>query len=139
MLFGRIANGVPRFLRSTAVLTQLPYQYRRSQCSVITVQALVLAVVHVALKQPATGVLDIMRLAWDEWSYPELLLLWGRSDTRISEACFIEKSRISGRLGMPRGESPWHAQNPFLGEWRKTLATTHYSVKRSDITGNRFK
>ena len=28
---------------------------------------------------------------------------------------------VSGRLGMPESKSPWHAQNPLLGEWRKTL------------------
>ena len=30
-------------------------------------------------------VFHIMFLTWDDWSYPQLLLLWGISDRRIAE------------------------------------------------------
>ena len=32
-----------------------------------------------------------------------------------SGAAFEQKQRVSGRLGMPGGKSPRHAQNPLLG------------------------
>ena len=45
IIFGRIASGIAQFLCSTVVLMQLMYQYMYCQCSVTTVQALMLAVV----------------------------------------------------------------------------------------------
>ena len=68
---------------------------------------------------------------------PFLLLLWGLSDSRIAELHKIPRSfsiklhsetQVSGRLGMSRGRSPRHAQNPLSGEWRKTLSITHHAL-----------
>ena len=77
IIFGRIASGIAWFLCSTVVLMQLMYQYMYCQCSVTTVQALMLAVV--ALKQPRTILHD------------------------DSGVVFCRKKIwVSGRLGMPR-------------------------------------
>ena len=56
---------------------------------------------------------------------PQLFLLWELSDQRIAEAWFEEKTRFSGRLSMPGGKFPGHAENLLLCEWRKTLLPTH--------------
>ena len=84
---------------------------------------------------------DIRSLTWDEWSYPEGVILpivtLGLSDPRIAELrempqSFIIKlyseTQVSGRLGMSGGISPRHAQNPLSGERRKTLAITHHAL-----------
>ena len=84
---------------------------------------------------------DIRSLTWDEWSYPEGVILpivtLGLSDPRIGELrempqSFIIKlyseTQVSGRLGMSGGISPRHAQNPLSGERRKTLSITHHAL-----------
>ena len=38
------------------------------------------------------------------------------------------ETQVSGRLGMSGGISPRHAQNPLLGERRKTLSITHHAL-----------
>ena len=69
-----------------------------------------------------------------------LLLLWGLSDPRIAELREMPRSfsiklhsetQVSGHLGMSRGRSPRHAQNPLSGERRKTLSITHYALSPS--------
>ena len=66
-----------------------------------------------------------------------LLLLWGLSDPRIAEPREMLQSfsiklhsenQVSGHLGMSGGRSPRHAQNPLLGERRKTLSITHHAL-----------
>ena len=56
-----------------------------------------------------------------------LLLLWGLSDPRIAELHEMPQSfsiklhsetQVSSRLGMSRGRSPRHAQNPLSGKRR---------------------
>ena len=61
IIFGRIASGIPWLLRSTAVLMQLSHQCWRC-CR---------------LQKSITGnsVFDIRSLTWDEWSYPEGVIL----------------------------------------------------------------
>ena len=65
-------------------------------------------------------VFAIRSLAWDEWSYPQLLRLWRLSDWRIAELwsrprCFSIKlhikTQVFDRLGMSDGKSPRHGQN----------------------------
>ena len=63
---------------------------------------------------------------------------WGLSDSRIAELREMSRSfsiklhselhRVSGRLGMSGGRSHRHAQNPLLGERRKTLSITHHAL-----------
>ena len=66
---------------------------------------------------------------------PCLLLLWGLSDPRIAELREMPRSfsirlhcetQVSGRLGLSGCRYPRHAQNPLLGEQRKTLLITHH-------------
>ena len=80
---------------------------------------------------------DIRSLTWDEWSYPEGVLLWGQSDPRIAELREMpqsfsiklhSKTQVSGRLGMSWGISPRHAQNPLSNERRKTLSITRHAL-----------
>ena len=84
---------------------------------------------------------DIRSLTWDEWSYPEGVILpiatLGLSDQRIAELRKVPQSfiiklysetQVSGRLGMSGGISPRHAQNPLSGEGRKTLSITHHAL-----------
>ena len=61
-------------------------------------------------------------------SYPYLLLRWGLSDPMIAESCFVEIELSLDVWACLGGKSPKNAQNPFLGEGRKTLATTHYGL-----------
>ena len=67
---------------------------------------------------------------------PFQLLLWGLTNPRIAELHEMPRSfsiklhsetQVYGRLGMSGGRSPRHAQNPLLGEWRKTLSITHHT------------
>ena len=69
-----------------------------------------------------------------ELSY--LLLLWGLSDPRIAELREMQwsfsiklhsETQVSGRLGMSGSRSHRHAQNPLLGEQRKTHSITHHA------------
>ena len=69
-----------------------------------------------------------------------LLLLWGLSDPTIEELremprCSSIKlhsgTQVSSRLGMSGGRSPRDAQNPLLGERRKTLSITHHALSPS--------
>ena len=84
---------------------------------------------------------DIRFLTWDEWSYPEGVILptvtLGLSDPRIAELREMPQSfsiklhsetQVSGRLGMSGGISPRHAQSPLSGERRKTLSITHHAL-----------
>ena len=66
-----------------------------------------------------------------------LLLLWGLCNPRIAELRKMpqsfsiklhSKTQVSGRLGMSRGRSPTHAQNPLSGERRKTLSITYHAL-----------
>ena len=116
IFFGWIASSIPWFLCSTAVLMQLSYQCRHFQCSDTTVQTLLLAVA--ALKQ-LTKVLDSMWLNEVTFSFVPPGI-----SPKDNGAMFCR--RVSGRLGMPGGKYPRHARNPLLGEWRKTLSTTHH-------------
>ena len=68
---------------------------------------------------------------------PFLWLLWGLSDQKISELCempwsfnikFHSETQVCCRLDMPGGRSPRHAQNPLVGEQRKTLSITHHAL-----------
>ena len=62
IIFGRIASGVPWFLRSTAEPMQHPHQcwrWCRPWMPYIT----------------SNSVFDIRSLTWDEWSYPEGVIL----------------------------------------------------------------
>ena len=38
------------------------------------------------------------------------------------------QTQVSDHLGMSGGRYPRHAQNPFLGERRKTLSMTHHAI-----------
>ena len=106
--FAQIAGGVPWFLRSTVVPMQLPHQCRHCQCSVIVTAGT--GVSRGSLKQPRI-VFDIRSLTWDqgkypwwdEWSFPQLLLLWGLSYPGIAEPCYEQINPVSGFLGMPEG------------------------------------
>ena len=69
-----------------------------------------------------------------------LLLHWGLSDPRIAELREMpqsfsiklhSKTQVSGRLGMSRGRSPRHAQNPLSGKGRKMLSITHHALSPS--------
>ena len=44
--------------------------------------------------QNRNRVFYIRSLTWDEWSYPQLLLLWGLSDPRIAELFLIKKTNL---------------------------------------------
>ena len=72
---------------------------------------------------------DIRSLTWDEWSYPEGVILpiitLGLSDPRIAELREMSQgfsiklhseTQVSGRLSMSEGWSPRHAQNPLSVE-----------------------
>ena len=68
---------------------------------------------------------------------PFQLLLWGLSNPRIAELREMPRSfsielhsetQVYGRLGMSGGRCLRHAQNPLLGEWRKTLSITHHTL-----------
>ena len=84
---------------------------------------------------------DIRSLTWDEWSYPEGIILpivtMGTIRPEDSGAAQMPRSfsiklhsetQVSGRLGMSEGRSPRHAQNPLSGERRKTLSITHHDL-----------
>ena len=84
---------------------------------------------------------DIRSLTWDEWSYPEGVILpivtlgtirHEDSGAARNATSFIIKlyseTQVSGRLGMSGGISPRHAQNPLSGERRKTLSITHHAL-----------
>ena len=84
---------------------------------------------------------DIRSLTWDEWSYPEGVILpivtLGTIRPEVAELrkmpqSFIIKlyseTQVSGRLGMSGGISPRHAQNTLSGERRKTLSITHHAL-----------
>ena len=70
---------------------------------------------------------DIRSLTWDEWSYPEGVILPARNATSFIIKLYSE-TQVSGRLGMSGGISPRHAQNPLSGERRKTLSITHHAL-----------
>ena len=84
---------------------------------------------------------DIRSLTWDEWSYPEGVILpivtlgtirpedsgAARNATSFIIKLYSE-TQVSGRLGMSGGISPRHAQNPLSGERRKTLSITHHAL-----------
>ena len=85
---------------------------------------------------------DIRSLTWDEWSYPEGVILpnivtLGTIHPRIAElrkmpqSFSIKLHRESSSLRLSEGISPRHAQNPLLGERRKTLWITHYAISPS--------
>ena len=66
-----------------------------------------------------------------------LLLFWGLSDSRIAELRkmpqsfsnkFLSETQVSGCLGMSEGRSPRHAQNPLLGERKKTLSISRIAM-----------
>ena len=78
---------------------------------------------------------DIRSLTWDEWSFPEgvilpIVTLWTiePEDSGVSALNCTGKTQVSGRLGMSGGISPRHAQNPLSGERRKTLSITHHAL-----------
>ena len=87
------------------------------------------------------SVFDIRSLTWDEWSYPEGVILpivtlgtirpedsgAARNATSFIIKLYSE-TQVSGRLGMSGGISPRHAQNPLSGERRKTLSITHHAL-----------
>ena len=83
-----------------------------------------------------TDKIECSTYTWDEWSYPQLLLLWqwGLSDPRISELCkrpqcFNNKLSSEAFLrssGHVWGWIAWICPNPLLGEWRETLPITHH-------------
>ena len=84
---------------------------------------------------------DIRSLTWDEWSYPEGVILpivtlgtirpedsgAARNATSFIIKLYSE-TQVSGCLGMSGGISPRHAQNPLSGERRKTLSITHHAL-----------
>ena len=84
---------------------------------------------------------DIRSLTWDEWSYPEGVILpivtlgtirpedsgAARNATSFIIKLYSE-TQVSGRLGLSGGISPRHAQNPLSGERRKTLSITHHAL-----------
>ena len=128
IIFGRIASGLPWFLRSTAEPMQHPHQcwsWCRPWWPWVT----------------GNSVFDIRSLTWDEWSYPEGVILpivtlgtirpedsgAARNATSFIIKLYSE-TQVSGRLGMSGGISPRHAQNPLSGERRKTLSITHHAL-----------
>ena len=79
---------------------------------------------------------------------PFLLLLWELSHPRIAELREMPQSfsiklhseaQVSGRLGMSGGRSSRHAQNPLLGERRKTLSITIFPHKARCSRGRRLR
>ena len=77
-------------------------------------------------------VFDLRSLTWDEWDYPEgvILPIVNLGTIRPEDSgCFSIKlhreTQVSGRLGMSGGRSPRHA---LSGEWRKTLSITHHAL-----------
>ena len=84
---------------------------------------------------------DIRSLTWDEWSYPEGVILpivtlgtirpedsgAARNATSFIIKLYSE-TQVSGRLGMSGGISPRHAQNPLSGVRRKTPSITHHAL-----------
>ena len=54
----------------------------------------------------------------------------GKDVTVVESFCYSRHSetQVSGRLGMSGGRSPRLAQNPLLGERRKTLSITHHAL-----------
>ena len=86
---------------------------------------------------------DIRSLTWDEWSYPEGVILpivtlgtirhedSGAALREMPQSFIIKlysETQVSGRLGMSGGISPRHAQNPLSGEQRRTLSITHHAL-----------
>ena len=84
-------------------------------------------------------VFDIRSLTWDEWSYPEGVILpivtLGTIRPEDSVAVRMPQSfsiklhseiQVSGRLGMSGGRSPRHA--PLSRERRKTISITHHAL-----------
>ena len=84
---------------------------------------------------------DIRSLLWDEWSYPEGVILpivtSGIIRPEDSGAAHMPQSfsiklhsetQVSGRLSMSGARSPGHAKNPLCGEQRKTLSITHHAL-----------
>ena len=82
-----------------------------------------------------------MSVMWDEWSYPEGVILpivtLGTIRPEDSGAAQMPQSfsiklhretQVSGRLAISGGISPRHAQNPLSGERRKTLSITHHAL-----------
>ena len=85
-------------------------------------------------------VFDIRSLTWDEWSYPQLLLLWGLYDPRIAEPSFEQKENESldvraslgvNPLNMPRtaylASEVKHSQQPTMPLYHLTL-TYHLCI-----------
>ena len=85
----------------------------------------------VALNNRQYSVFDIRSLTWDEWSYPEGVILpivtlgtirpEDSGAARNATAEFHSETQVTSRLGMSGGGSPRHAQIPLSGERRKTL------------------
>ena len=79
-----------------------------------------------------------MSLTWDEWSYPEGVILpivtlgtIRPEDSGASAKCHrfsalncTGKTQVSGRLAISGGISPRHAQNPLSGGRKKKLSIT---------------
>ena len=102
IIFGRIANGVSRLLRSTVVSMQLV--------------------------QPVIGCLHyVSHVRW-----MGLLLAidtLGTIRPEDSGATFEQKNRITGRLGMSGGKSTGHDRNSFIGRVKEnTLINPPYPI-----------
>ena len=68
----------------------------------------------VALKQPAIECLTL-RLTRG-MNGVTLSYCYSRDYLTLKAVPLLNKNRVSGRLGMPGGESSRHIQNPLLGE-----------------------